>query len=531
MVSPIPWDRRYLRASGCRSGISGIVSAGTGDRKPQPHGIKPASKRDSAAAWPPAQQDADEFLPLGARKILRKTVKLRVHVQSVTWKPHDIADAAWKAPKMRRVSKLAPVLGILLIPAAAWAGDAPSFGDDLLGDWGGWRTRLYNDGFDFQLGYVSETASNVQGGVKTGVRYTDQYTFGTTVDLDKAFDLPNAILQLSITDRNGRNLSTDEKLDSLQQVQEVYGRGQTWRITQFWYDQTYFQNALDWKVGRLAIGGDFATFDCDFMNLTFCGAQPGNIVGNYWFNWPVSEWATRVKAVVPNFGYVQIGAFANNPSWLERKYAFYPGNPGGTIGALIPLELAWLPTFGDAHLHGSYKIGAWYNTAATPDVLDNVNGQPLAVDGGQPKMRDGAYGAYVSFVQKLTSPSASDPDAGLSAFFNGAIADHRTAAVNSQVAVGLKYKGPLSFRPQDDIAIAFGRTGVNGRIAEGEELENAAGLGPVPIQGGEYATELYYTIRPATWLDFRPNIQYIHQPGGIDQTDDIILGLKLSVRL
>jgi len=422
-------------------------------------------------------------------------------------------------------------LGILGIQASAWAGDAPSFSNDLLGNWDGLRTRLFNDGFDFQLGYVSETASNVQGGAKEGVRYTDQYTFGTTVDLDKLFALPNASLQLSITDRNGRNLSTDEKLGSLQQVQEVYGRGQTWRITQFWYDQTYLDKALDWKIGRLTIGGDFATFDCDFMNLTFCGAQPGNVVGNYWFNWPVSEWATRVKAAVPNFGYVQVGAYANNPSWLQRTYAFYPGNPGGTTGALIPFEVGWLPTFADAHLPGSYKLGAWYNTSATPDVLDNVNGQPLTVFGGQPKMRDGAYGAYASFVQKLTNPSASDPNIGLSAFFNGTIGDHRTSAVNTQVAVGLKYKGPLSFRPQDDIAIAFGRTGVNGRIAQGEALQNAAGLGPVPLQGGEYASELYYTIHATSWLDVRPNIQYIHQPGGIDQTDDVILGLKISATL
>jgi len=428
-----------------------------------------------------------------------------------------------------RVAFLA--FGVLTIPAAAWAGDAPSFDDKLLGDWGGWRTSLFNDGLDFQLGYVSETAANVQGGSKEGVRYTDQYTLGMTADLDKILKLPNAILQVSLTDRNGRNLSTDEKLGSLQQVQEVFGRGQTARITEFWYDQTYLDNSLDWKIGRLAIGGDFATFDCDFMNLTFCGAQPGNIVGNYWFNWPVSEWATRLKASVPNFGYVQLGAFANNSNWLKREYAFYPGNPGGTTGALIPLELGWLPTFGDAHLKGSYKVGVWYNTSATPDILENVSGQPLTVFGGQPKMRDGAYGAYVSFVQKLTNPSTSDPNAGLSTFFNGSIADHRTSSVNTQVALGLKYKGLLPFRPQDDIAIAFGRTGVNGRIAQGEVLENAAGLAPVPIQGGEYATELYYTIRPTGWLDLRPNVQYIHQPGGISQTDDVILGLKVSARL
>ena len=195
---------------------------------------------------------------------------------------------------------------------------------------------------------------------------------------------------------------------------------------------------------------------------------------------------------------------------------------------LLPVEIAWLPTFGDNKLAGSYKVGVWYNTSNTPDVFENTQGKALAVAGGQPRGRDGAYGAYLSFVQKLTNPSATDPDQGLSAFFNATVADRRTAAVDSQIAIGVKYAGLLSFRPKDDIALAFGRTQVNSRVALGEELQNAAGLGPVPVQGSEYVAELYYTIHATDWLNLRPNIQYVHQPGGISQTDDVILGLKMS---
>jgi len=310
----------------------------------------------------------------------------------------------------------------------------------------------------------------------------------------------------------------------------VYGRGQTWRITQFWYEQAYFDKALDWKIGRMTVGEDFASFSCDFMNLTFCGSQPGNVVGSYWFNWPVSQWATRVKATVPDFGYVQIGAYEVNPGYLTRAYAFNPGDPPNASGALIPVEVGWLPSFGAAQRKGSYKFGVWYNTSNTPDVFENTQGQALVLAGGTPRGRDEAYGAYINFLQKLNNPSPGEPDQGLSAFLNATIADRRTATVDSQIAVGLIYGGPVNARPKDDVAIAFGRTHVNSRVSEAEELQNAAGLGPVPVQSSEYAAELYYTVHVTDWFDFRPDLQYVLQPGGIAQTDDIILGLKTTIR-
>jgi porin len=427
----------------------------------------------------------------------------------------------------RRLQLSLLAIGIAACPAFVEADELQSYDDTLMGDWGGWRSRLRNDGVDLTLSYTTETASNVQGGAKVGVRYTDQWTLGATLDLQKLLRLNDAVLQISITDRNGRNLVADEHLDALQLVQEVYGRGQTWRITQFWYDQSYFDKAVDWKIGRLTEGGDFASFSCYFQNLTFCGAPPGNLVGNYWYNWPVSQWASRVKVAVPNFGYVQLGAYEVNPSYLQRAYAFDPGDPPGATGALIPFEAAWLPIFGQ--LAGSYKFGAWYNTSSTADAVLNTQGQLLALNGGQPLMRNGAYGAYINFLQRLTPPSADEPDRGLSAFFNATVADRRTASVDSQIAVGIIYGGPLDSRPKDDIGLAFGRTHVNDRVAEAEELQNAAGLGPVPVQHSEYATELYYTIHLTDWLNLRPNLQYIHEPGGIAQTDDIILGLKTNL--
>src|SRR5258708_4159629 len=143
-------------------------------------------------------------------------------------------------------------------------------------EWGGLRSFLREKGVDIRIGYVSETATNVQGGDRELWRYADQWTFAAALDLETLLGLHQAQLKMTITDRNGRNLSADAHLGSLQEVQEIYGRGQTWHWTQFSYAQKYFDGILNWKIGRLVSGEDFADFSCEFMNLALCGLPPGN---------------------------------------------------------------------------------------------------------------------------------------------------------------------------------------------------------------------------------------------------------------
>jgi porin len=421
------------------------------------------------------------------------------------------------------------LLALITWCTAVQAGAPQTFSDDLVVDWNGIRNYLLENGIDFRVGYVSETATNAQGGDKELWRYSDQWTFATTLDLQELLGINQAQFKFTITDRDGRDLSADANLGSLQQVQEIYGRGQTWRWTQFWYDQKYLDGMLDWKVGRLDPGLDFAAFSCEFMNLTFCGSTPGNIVGSYWYNWPVSQWGTRLKVLFSDFGYVQLGAYEDNPRYLLTRNTLDLGEPGGATGALVAFEVGWQPRFGD-RLDGSYKLGAWYNSSKAPDIADNTNGQPLALDGGQPLIHNGQYGAYVNFLQRLTPPSFAGSKRGVSVFFNATFADRQTATLDNQIATGAFYTGPFALRPADEIGFAVGRTHVNSRIAAVESQQNAAGLGPVGVQSSEYAAEIFYSVHAANWLELRPNIQYVHQPGGIAQnTDDVIVGLRLSV--
>ncbi len=397
--------------------------------------------------------------------------------------------------------------------------DEVSPNQGLLGDWGGLRTRLYQQGVDFQLGYTTELAYNAQGGDSDLLRNADQLNLGTTLDLEKMLGWSNARFQITITERGGDNLSNDANLGTLQQVQEIFGRGQTWRWTQFWYDQVFFDGGLDIKLGRLGVGDDFMSFSCLFQNLSFCGSLPGNIV-SHWYNWPVSQWGTRAKVTIGPEGYAEVGAYQINPSYLDTRNSLKLNNPDGTIGSLIPVEIGWTPKLGSAGLPGMYRIGAWYDSANQPDVL---------TAGTSATTQSNESGAYLMLQQQVTGVQGGAR--GLSLFANFVQADRDTATIDQLITLGLFYTGPFDARPQDDLGFAVGRTHVNSRVADAQSAQNAAGLGPVSVQHSEYPVELYYSFNVAQWLTLRPNLQYIFRPGGTsDNTDVVVAGLKASIK-
>src|SRR5438046_2572361 len=54
--------------------------------------------------------------------------------------------------------------------------------DYLLGDWGGWRSKLSTNGVDFEFVYFGSVPSNVGGGIKQGSVYEGALLM--TLDLD-----------------------------------------------------------------------------------------------------------------------------------------------------------------------------------------------------------------------------------------------------------------------------------------------------------------------------------------------------------
>ncbi len=412
---------------------------------------------------------------------------------------------------------------VVACAAAGAAADDVSPNQGMLGDWGGARTRLYREGIDFQLSYFAEPAYNARGGSAHLLRSADQFVAGTTLDLDKLWGWPKARLQATLTNRNGKNLSADAGLDTLMQVQQVYGRGSIVRLTELSYQQTLLDGALDLKVGRMGVGDDFFPWSCLFMNLSFCGSLPGNVVST-WYNWPVSQWGARVNVNHGDEWQLKVGVFQINPAYLENENGLALGSPAGTIGALIPVEVEWTPKLGAERLPGTYRVGAWYDTSSQPDVFLAANQQPQVVSPGVPPLiRNGESGFYVSLQQQVTTVNG-DPARGLSLFLNYVHADRDTATISQIVSAGALYTGPFDARPQDVLGVAVGYTQYNPRAADGVSLQNSVGGGPaMPVPNAEYPVELFYTINVTRWLSLAPVVQYIARPGGVSANKDVVV--------
>lgn len=159
--------------------------------------------------------------------------------------------------------------GFTALGLATCSQAAPAFDSEspwMLGDWNGTRTELSEKGYDFKVDYTGEMGSNLHGGYDHDrtARYSDQFGLGTHLDLQKILGWDDAEFQLTITERNGNNISNDRindpRVGGFTSAQEVWGRGQTWRLTQMWYQQKFYDQKLDIKVGRFGEGEDFNSF-------------------------------------------------------------------------------------------------------------------------------------------------------------------------------------------------------------------------------------------------------------------------------
>ncbi|MFK3797765.1 carbohydrate porin [Pseudomonas sp. NPDC088444] len=418
--------------------------------------------------------------------------------------------------------------------ASAFDGESPL----MLGDWGGKRSELSQQGYDFKLDTVIEVGSNLHGGYNhdKATRYSDQFALGAHLDLQKILGWHDAEFQVTLTNRNGDNISNDRVSDprvgTISSSQEVWGRGNVTRLTDLWYQQKFLDQKLSIKVGRFNEGEDFNTFPCDFQNLSFCGSQVGNWGGGIWYNWPISQWALRVKYQLNPELFVQVGAFEQNPSNLENDNNFKLSG-SGTKGAVLPVELVWSPKVNG--LPGEYRLGYYYSTADSSDVYKDSNGRYAALSGDDYASSSSKHGMWLTLRQQVTS-QASDNSRGLSLFANGTVHDKKTNIIDNYVALGATYTGPFDARPKDDIGLAVGRIHVNPAYRKNINLQNQANnvsdyTDPafLPVQDTEYNAELYYGVHVANWLTVRPNLQFIRHPGGVNQVDDaLVAGLKIQ---
>lgn len=398
----------------------------------------------------------------------------------------------------------------------------------LLGGWNEKRSNLSDHGIDFNLSFTNETATNIDGGFNddSTVRNANQWTFGTTLDLEKLSGWRNTQAKISISKRDGRSLSTDRIADprtgQFSNVQEISGRGPVWRLSQASIQKGFEQQGITVKLGRMNMGEDFNSAPCEFQNLTLCGSQVGKTVSELWYNWPITVWAANIKYDVNSASTLALGVYESNPENTKRSKGFNLSTDGSK-GVLIPVEWVWKPQ--PNGLNGIYRFGAFYSTADAIDVLRDAQGEAQLL-AQQRQVHSGKYNTWFVAQQQLTQHS-DDPKRGLTFFLNLNINDRATSELLGSQQIALQYKGLFDARPNDSIGLGVSRTEVNKQLRARQRLENEINQitdyqnpAYVPIQYDETNVELNYTFNWSSSVMLRPNLQFVHQAGGLKEIKD-----------
>ncbi|MBV4533679.1 carbohydrate porin [Pseudomonas sp. SWRI107] len=390
--------------------------------------------------------------------------------------------------------------------------------DTLTGDWSGLRHQLEQDGVKVTGDYSGETAYNAHGGLHRSARYSQNIKLGVQFDLSKLYGLDNAgKVQLTINDRRG-NSASEELVGNRLPIQENYG-GLYTRLTELSYERTLFTPALNVKLGYMAMGNDLGGLDsgilCNFMNAGFCGHPLNMSGGSGWTNYPNAHLGGRIKYDFSPAWQLRVAAFNVDPQSNGNSSRAWHLGPKHTTGTVVPVELVYKRL---AELAGEYKLGYYYDSSNVKRI-------------GSSKEVAGRGGHYLLIDQAVWNDPAM-PGRSLHAFGQYSASSEAASPFTKWYGTGVVLYKPFANRPRDTVALGYGRAVQNPRSRDVlQEAAFDAGQ-PFPnIDGAEQLIELSYGYQATPWLNLRPDVQYIVEPGafsGKDIDNALVLGLQVK---
>jgi porin len=405
-----------------------------------------------------------------------------------------------------------------LIPVASAAQSLEGWlgGDKMTGDWGGLRSDLQNRGIDFSASYIGETAGNPTGGQAQGVRYAHEIDFGVDLDFEKLMQLSGTKLHLLFAEYTGRDLSA-EKIGNLFAVQEIFDGRPDVRLAELSIEQSLIADRVNLKAGRVVASDDFGKLDifCNFQSRAFCPIPAALTLNSGFTDAPVASWGGRIKFAPITEFYVETGAYEVNPTLVEQGNGFKLSTDGAT-GVIVPVQVGWEPKQGLFGLPGAYLLGGYYDTSDVSDVTDGVGA------GGPVHLRHGRWGVYV-LGQQTVYREGPDSKRGLTLFIGAVFGDVHTALIQYFAEAGLVYQGTFKGRDDDTINLAMTHGRINSQLIDAEREANRDAPGSTIVQSAETVIEINYGAAITPWLELRPGLQYIIDPGADDHTPDALV--------
>ncbi|MGI3903659.1 MAG: carbohydrate porin [Janthinobacterium lividum] len=394
------------------------------------------------------------------------------------------------------------------------------------------------NGLTFLANFTNEAAGNPFGGIRQGARSAGQLFLGADADLSKIIGLPGGFLHAIGTERFGNSLTNDLIGNSVS-VQEIYGGGQTYRLTYLSYEQKLFDNRIDIEVGRIPGQTAFlaSPFYCNFQNNSICGSPTAAFADTNFTYFPAPTWAGVLKTQITEKYFFNVGAYEVAPnSTLRTDHGVDFFEPA--TGFNVPFEVGYATTFANDTMPRHYGVGAIIDRSSYSDaVLDQGGGQELFT-GLSPERRFGRTAAYQRFDQMVYRPDPTQPR-GLSLFGLALEGTGGRQIEDYELTAGAVYLGPFDSRPLDSINAAVSTIRYSDiGLANVRAARVAQGLSTDNVARNETFFELNYGYQVSPAVRLTPNLQYILDPDQLREPfrpkpipDTLVIGAKLSVDL
>lgn len=387
-------------------------------------------------------------------------------------------------------------------PFESWAAQ-----DTATGDWGGARTALKASGITPAAKYTADVLGNPTGGESQDLAYAAKLKGSLAFDLETLLGAQGLKFMTSASWNQGRNLSSDH-IGNTFAVSQIFA-GDGVRLLHLFLEQSLWQDRVEVRLGRLSVGGNFATSPVyDYYVSDAINSNPESVKINTpsFTSDSYAQWGTQATVRPADDLYLSLGAYNADPRVKEDSshgvdFTFNPED-----GVLSLLEFGFLPNHGPdkVGLPGRYALGGYYDSSDY-DRLDDPASE-----------RSGNYGFYIQGEQMLTREGESDSRQGLTAWSILTFAPRQDINKLPYAAFGgLAYRGLLPQRDDDISALGL----YYGRFSD-----------DLPGQDYEVVLEVNHRFQFAPWLYLTPDFQYIFNPGGTgDISDAVVLGFELNV--
>jgi porin len=441
---------------------------------------------------------------------------------------------------LRHAALFSAASSLLATPFFAWAGNdeiTPNVGtvqpdfwhqEYMLGDWDGHRSELEKEGVKFDFDNIGDFLTDVTGAQEHHLTYFGRFRFTTDLDFNKLSGFDGELFFSPIW-QYGQNLSA-QYLHTNTLTSSIAGPNSV-RIDQFWYQQGFFDSMFKVKLGQIAAVNEFGA--TDFFDILFndeLGYAPNAIFNTKQPFSPAGKpgivlWGD-LSELTPGL-YVKTGVFTgyDNPYHPDSNGVDYVDDfDHGLTGSF---EIGYKEQ--NTSYDGVYKLGANWNSG-------------YAYENPQTSVKYGHdYNIYavaektIYHPEKLAPADPKDMKAGsgevldtkrgldLLLEFVGEPGDRNP--LQYEFTLGARYTGLFDSRPTDKIGFGVIWSDNGDAYSQANYTANERTL------GGETTVELDYQFNPAPWLSIQPDAQYIIDPGGDSQRDDIlVLGLRTIVR-